>query len=294
MFRSPCASSQTTAEPAVARGEPLDRADVRAAAAAQDERTFGQRRRRARDSARERVLLDDRGLGVRERRATRRRVHLLSAGAPGARHADQPGPERRARRSGTRSSSPDGDRGEGAAVRALRPKPRHGARLPGDDRVERVRSPFRSVSSAARGASLFSPSRLIQTAGTPSSAAGRRSWNALAATCTWPSAVDVVALEERVPSAVRRLVGAACRAVIVSVDRHADLLDRGREEVRIRVREDRELPAARPQLLELAGNLGERWPGRKRLGERASRRPAELEPLASRPGARGDWVSTSR
>src|SRR5439155_19078678 len=43
----------------------------------------------------------------------------------------------------------------------------------------------RSGSSAARGRSLPSPSRLIHTAGMPSSALGAKSWKALAATCTW-------------------------------------------------------------------------------------------------------------
>src|SRR5439155_14378795 len=42
----------------------------------------------------------------------------------------------------------------------------------------------RSGSSAARGRSLRSPSRLIHTAGMPSAAAGARSWNGLAATWT--------------------------------------------------------------------------------------------------------------
>ena len=53
-------------EPVVPGREPLDRADVRAAAAAQDERSLGQLRGEGEDLARERVLVDDSRLRVRE------------------------------------------------------------------------------------------------------------------------------------------------------------------------------------------------------------------------------------
>ena len=63
VFRSPCASSQTTARLVLAGRERLDRADVRAAAAAEDERPLGQLGGEREGLLRERVLLDDAASG---------------------------------------------------------------------------------------------------------------------------------------------------------------------------------------------------------------------------------------
>ena len=79
-------------EPVVARGEPLDRADVRAAAAAEDERPLGEVGGDGEGLLAERVLLDDRGLGIGERQPRGLR-HRLAAVAPGPRHAHEPGGE---------------------------------------------------------------------------------------------------------------------------------------------------------------------------------------------------------
>ena len=74
------------------RGQALDGADVRAAAAAEDERPLGQLGGEHEVLVGERVLGDDGGLRVRE--LERGRLgHRLAALAPGARHADEAGAE---------------------------------------------------------------------------------------------------------------------------------------------------------------------------------------------------------
>src|SRR3954452_15226230 len=73
--------------------------------------------------------------------------------------------------------------------------------------------------------------------------------------------------EELVPVLVRRLVGADLLRDDDLVERHADLHLRGRDEIVVGVREDRELPAAPAQLLERALHFGEGTPPRQRLRE---------------------------
>jgi hypothetical protein len=82
-------------QPVVPRRQPPDRADVRATAASEDERAP---REPARDRIRllvERFALHHERLGIRQLRPCRLR-HRLSAEAPRARDADEPGPEGRA------------------------------------------------------------------------------------------------------------------------------------------------------------------------------------------------------
>ena len=71
-------------DPVVAGGEPLERADVRGAAAAEDERAVGQLGGEREVLVGERVLVDDGGLRVVERQM-RRLGHRLAAVAPRAR-----------------------------------------------------------------------------------------------------------------------------------------------------------------------------------------------------------------
>jgi hypothetical protein len=77
---------------AVARGQRLDRADVRAAATAEHERTLREVDSHGKRLLVERVLLHHRGLGERERQ-TRGLRHRLAPLAPGLRHAHHPRPE---------------------------------------------------------------------------------------------------------------------------------------------------------------------------------------------------------
>ena len=79
-------------EPAATRGEPADRADVRAAAAAEHEWARGQVAHLCGDLLLERLLLDHRCLGVRQREPGSG-SHRLASDAPGARDPDEPGCE---------------------------------------------------------------------------------------------------------------------------------------------------------------------------------------------------------
>ena len=76
----------------LAGGERLDRADVRAAAAAEDERPVGQLGGEHQRLLRERVGLDHARLGIGQL-VEGRLGHRLAAGAPGARNADEAGAE---------------------------------------------------------------------------------------------------------------------------------------------------------------------------------------------------------
>ena len=105
------------------RAEAVDGADVRAAAAAQDEGPLGQVGRDGERLCDERVLLDHRRLGVVERQP-RSFHHLLAAVAPGARDAHEAGRERPAARV-TLVAETDGDRGVRRAGRALRAEDAH-------------------------------------------------------------------------------------------------------------------------------------------------------------------------
>ena len=113
-------------EPLVPGGEPFDGAHVRAAAPAEDERPLGQFRRERERLLAQRLLLDHRRLGIRERQA-RRLGHRVAAVTPGARHPDEAGAED-APTSMALVLRPERDRGESAAVGALRSKSAHGFR----------------------------------------------------------------------------------------------------------------------------------------------------------------------
>src|SRR5439155_27294795 len=104
-------------EPAVARSEALDGADVRAAAAAQDERALGELARDREVLLAERVLLDHRDLGIRQRQP-RRFGHRLTVLSPGLRDADESGREL-ATAGVTLVGGTEGDRRVGVAVGAL-------------------------------------------------------------------------------------------------------------------------------------------------------------------------------
>src|ERR1044072_4490523 len=84
-----------------------------------------------------------------------------------------------------------------------------------------------------------------------------------------PGAFRLVALEEALPVAVRRLVRAGVRGRDLPVDGDADPLERRREELPIGIRERRELESAPSQLRKRAGNLRERLPRGKGVAERA-------------------------
>ena len=102
----------------VAGGERLDGAHVRAAATAEDERALGQLARDPQRLLAERVLLDNRGLGVGKRKPGRL-GDRLSAFAPGTRHAHQAGRELASARVALVAGA-DRHRRERAAVRAPR------------------------------------------------------------------------------------------------------------------------------------------------------------------------------
>ena len=112
-------------EPVVLRREALDRADVRAAAPAEDERPLGQLRGDREGLLAERLLLDHRRFRVRDRKR-RRRDHHVAAVAPGARNADQAGPERAPARVAL-VLRPERDRGESTAVGAPSAQAAHGS-----------------------------------------------------------------------------------------------------------------------------------------------------------------------
>jgi hypothetical protein len=105
-------------EPVVARGETFDRADVRAAATAEDERTLRQLRRNRQRLLAEAFLLDPRRLGVRQRQV-RRLGDRLAALAPRAWDPDEAGRELTPTRMALVAGA-DRDGREGAAVGALR------------------------------------------------------------------------------------------------------------------------------------------------------------------------------
>jgi hypothetical protein len=92
VFRSPCASSQTTPRRPWRDASPSDDADVRAAAAAEHERPLREIAGDGEGLGLERLLLDDGGLRIVERQA-RRLDHRLAAVAPGARDANEAGRE---------------------------------------------------------------------------------------------------------------------------------------------------------------------------------------------------------
>ena len=174
-------------KPLVARRQAFDRADMRAAATAEHDRSLGESGCQRQALLRDRVLLDDRRLrvGKLEIRGLR---HCLAARPPRARHSNETGRECAPAGMTFVLTGVESDGGESPAVWALGPKARH--RLPGypdAGSTDRIRSSAsgssaRSVSSASRGRSLASCKRLIQTAGMPSSCAGAMSWKRLAAT----------------------------------------------------------------------------------------------------------------
>ena len=123
-------------DPAVASGEGLDRADVRAAAAAEHQRPLGQLESEREALRGERVLLDHRRLGIRKRKR-RRLGHRLAASAPGARNPN----EARGERSPAGVAlvlRPERDRRERPALGALGAQPRQDPEtLPTRERARR-------------------------------------------------------------------------------------------------------------------------------------------------------------
>src|SRR4029077_6020877 len=114
--QAPVAAEPDQRDPAVAGGQRLDRADVRAAAAAQDDRPLREVDRHGQRLLVEALLLADRSLGEGQRQP-RGFGHRLAAFAPGLR---DPNHARAvlAAAGVALVARPDRDRGEGAAVRA--------------------------------------------------------------------------------------------------------------------------------------------------------------------------------
>jgi hypothetical protein len=115
-------------EPVVARSEALDRADVRAATAAEDQRPLGKLGRDRQRLLSERVLLDPRRLGIGQRQV-RRLGDRLAALAPCARYPDEPGGElapagvalvARAERDSRERAAVGAPRAQAAQVRSFR------------------------------------------------------------------------------------------------------------------------------------------------------------------------------
>ena len=176
-------------EPVEARRQPLNGADVGAAAAAQDERPVGKRSRESevllvRDSSSTTAAS---GYGSSEKRGL---DHRLAVCAPGARNPDEARGEGASAGVALVLAAVEGDSRQRPAVGAARPESRHRPQATGrPDRPGRSRPRCREGArgrSAPRAAADRSspPRRLIQTAGMPSSRAGAMSWKRLAATCT--------------------------------------------------------------------------------------------------------------
>ena len=123
VFRSPCASIQTTAEPVDPPREAPRRAHVRAAASADDDRPRGERLGDRLVLLVERVALDDRDLRIRKRDA-RAFGHPLAAHAPRRGNAHEPRRER-APAAVALVAVADRNRREGPAVRAARTQRAH-------------------------------------------------------------------------------------------------------------------------------------------------------------------------
>ena len=166
------------AEPVVPRGEPFDRADVRAAAAAEDERPHAAGRRRPRASAR--GACPPRRPPPRDSRAAsaRRLDHRLAAVAPRPRHAHEPGRERAAARVAL-VVRPDRDGRERPAVghfarrRLMRAPSRRPRRTP-----RRTSRRARRAASAPVGFSASTPSvtRVMPRRRTRRTSAGAAPW----------------------------------------------------------------------------------------------------------------------
>ena len=95
------------------------------------------------------------------------------------------------------------------------------------------------------------------------------SWNRLCATWTWFVLVGAGLLPKHLPVSLRRLVGADLGGDDHPLEGDPDGDHRGVDQVAIRVREDRELPAAIARLGQCRRDIVEHRPGRKRPGERA-------------------------
>ena len=144
-------------------------------------------------------------------------------------------------------------------------------------------------SSAARGRSELSRRRLIQTARSPSFPwAGAMSWNSDAATCTCRSRSAPARSKNRSQCPCAGLYELASAAVDLEIHGDADGLQRGGEELGVRVRQDADPPAARLEIGQRRGNLVERRPGRQGVAERLAVVVGELEPRPS------DSASTCR
>ena len=194
-------------------------------------------------------------------------------------------PRRRPSRTGGTRTEADRDRRERTAVGAActqRGRQRSPAATPSSASAR----PVSDVSVLAGRGSAGSPSRLIQIAGMPSSAAGAMSWYRLWATCTYSPAPRGCA-RGRPPSAVPWLV----RADLAGDDRrsegHADGLDRRRRSGRGRCwRGSRAATSARARPTAPAGRRRRRATTGATERARSPRPPAAGAPSPPR-AARG-------
>ena len=269
----------------VASRQPLNGAHMRAAAAAQDDRSLRERRREREVLLGERLLVDDGRLRIRQPEG-RGLDHCVAARAPGARNPDESRRERAPAGVTLILAGLERDRGQRVAVRTLRPKSRHqdpGYREAGlrrDDAVEHLRKlgeigelgRSREVARLAEavdpdGRNVELPRRrdVVEEAGCDVDVApGRR----------------IKPVGEDLPVAVRRLVRADLARDDRPVEGNTDGLHGGGEEVLIRVRERHESPPSRPELGEGPGDLREDRPRGQRLGKGVRLGFRELQALA--------------
>ncbi len=154
-------------------------------------------------------------------------------------------------------------------------------RRPPGRRASRAASRGRG-SSAARGRSELSRSRLIQTARSPSSSAGAMSWNSEAATCTCRSRSAPVCSKNRSQCPCAGLYEPASAAVIsrstgTPIASSDAARNAGSVFDRMPIRQPRERSSASD-----GRDLVERRPVRQRVAERLAVVVGELEPLAVR------------
>ena len=305
VFRSPCASNQTTPSRSVARREALDGADVRAAAAAEDDGRSGSEAAQSEVLLGERVLLDDRQPRGRARaktplrpslprlrptRAARAQARLGNA-RPHEWHSYSPPASATAVsvwQSGQRARMRSATAGRKSdSVRQARRSPRRGRRRQARRGLQ--------LRGGARPGDHSLRDEPVDPGGLQPGAGG------------WLDAVEEarrdvhvetprsapVSCEELLPVAGSGLVGARLRRRDPRVDRHSDPLERGVEQVGVGVREDRELKAA-------AAQLGERSRApRGRAARSARTRPGRTRPQRKaaaprrRPGARRACLVTS-
>ena len=113
------------AEPVDSRGERLHGADVRTAAAADDERPLGKRAGESECLLGQRVLVDDAGFGIRQLEE-RGLDHGLAVLAPSLGHAHEAGAEGASAGVAFVLPALESHRGQRPAIGAARPEVRHG------------------------------------------------------------------------------------------------------------------------------------------------------------------------